>query len=153
MSLSFSKTLGQVLKAMKDATKKMINSLFGGSEFKNKMAMNTAQMIVEDMLTLYKEYKAATGLGVLVFNGTNTLDSSWMTLADLKADVAVAEEFNDDKTASFLKRCVNACESEADNDVGIIMMVTKDALNLHIIDLEKAADALKEIAENAPRIQ
>jgi len=57
-----------MFKFLSDRTKKFASSLFGKSEFQNRMALNTVKLILNDINVLYKEYRTHAGPGVLFFN-------------------------------------------------------------------------------------
>jgi len=80
--------------------------------------------------------------------------SRYITMADILADKAVAEEMLDEETAAFLAKAANIVEKEEDRNTAVIMLVESGCTNLqvHVIDLEEAADAIEQIAEDAPRI-
>lgn len=133
----------------------LIKHLFGGGdEVKRKMSKGIAQVILEDMITLYREYYMASGAGILVFNMDQPGQSRYITMADILADKAVAEEMLDKETAAFLAKAANIVEKEEDRNTAVIMLVESGCTNLqvHVIDLEEAADAIEQIAEDAPRI-
>ena len=133
----------------------LIKHLFGGGdEVKRKMSKGIAQVILEDMITLYREYYMASGAGILVFNMDQPGQSRYITMADILADKAVAEEMCDEETAAFLATAANIVEKEEDNNTAVIMLVESGCTNLqiHVIELEEAAEAIDEIAKNAPRI-
>jgi len=133
----------------------LIKHLFGGGdEVKRKMSKGIAQVILEDMITLYREYYMASGAGILVFNMDQPGQSRYITMADILADKAVAEEMLDEETAAFLAKAANIVEKEEDRNTAVIMLVESGCTNLqvHVIDLEEAADAIEQIAEDAPRI-
>ena len=59
--------LGLISKIM-SRKNQLIKHLFGGGdEVKRKMSKGIAQVILEDMITLYREYYMASGAGILVF--------------------------------------------------------------------------------------
>ena len=146
--------LGQISKIMSRKSQ-LIKHLFGGGdEVKRKMSKGIAQVILEDMITLYREYYMASGAGSLVFNMDQPGQSRYITMADILADKAVAEEMCDEETAAFLATAANIVEKEEDNNTAVIMLVESGCTNLqiHVVELEEAAEAIDEIAENAPRI-
>jgi hypothetical protein len=146
--------LGLISKIM-SRKNQLIKHLFGGGdEVKRKMSKGIAQVILEDMITLYREYYMASGAGILVFNMDQPGQSRYITMADILADKAVAEEMLDEETAAFLAKAANIVEKEEDRNTAVIMLVESGCTNLqvHVIDLEEAADAIEQIAEDAPRI-
>lgn len=146
--------LGLISKIM-SRKNQLIKHLFGGGdEVKRKMSKGIAQVILEDMITLYREYYMASGAGILVFNMDQPGQSRYITMADILADKAVAEEMLDEETAAFLAKAADIVEKEEDRNTAVIMLVESGCTNLqvHVIDLEEAADAIEQIAEDAPRI-
>ncbi len=146
--------LGLISKIMSRKTQLIKHLFAGGDEVKRKMGMNVAQVILEDMVTLYREYYLAKGAGMLVFNMDAPGQSKYVTVTDIRADMAVAEEMCDDETAAFLQRALNIIEKEEENNTAVVMLVEDQgsSLQIHVLDLEEAAETIKDIADDAPRI-
>ncbi len=128
------------------ASSKLANSIFGKSEVQNRIALNAVKMIVGDIVTLHDEFKKADGAGALFFNPSAPEASTYMTVADIKKDIALAEEIMDDELKKFLQKLLNVVDKEHKNEVAIVVLVNKEAMSIHLIDLNAAEERLNEFS-------
>lgn len=127
-------------------------TLFGASEVKTRIGLNAAKMIAGDIVTLYGEFKKASGAGILCFNPYKPDKSSYLTKSDIQRDIALAEEMCDDSTADFLRKTLNVVDKTgARDDAAAVMLVTDGGASLHIVDLAETEDRLKKIADASGR--
>jgi hypothetical protein len=118
--------------------------LFGKSEVQNRIALNAVKMIIGDITTLYQEFKKADGLGALFFNPSCPEYSQYMTLEDIKTDIALAEEVLNDDLASFLKKLYTIVEKEGSDETPVVVMVDQKGLSIHLIDLNEVEELLNK---------
>lgn len=129
---------------------KLAKNLFGKSEIKNRIGLNAAKMITGDMVTLYGEFKQAKGVGVLCFNPSKPDKSVYMTLDDLRVDLALAEEMCDIGTSSFLTEAIKIVQKYGDKkDTGVVVLVSDRGMSLHVLDLNDAEERLNNIVDAA----
>jgi hypothetical protein len=129
---------------------KLAKNLFGKSEVKNRIGLNAAKMITGDMVTLYGEFKQAKGVGILCFNPSKPDKSVYMTLDDLRVDLALAEEMCDTGTSSFLAEAIKIVQKYGEKkDTGVIVLVSDRCMSLHVLDLNDAEERLNNIVDAA----
>lgn len=130
----------------------LTQTLFGASEVKTRIGLNAAKMIAGDIVTLYGEFKKASGAGILCFNPYKPDKSSYLTKKDIQRDIALAEEMCDDDTADFLRKTVNIVnKTENRDDAAAVMLISDSGATLHIVDLEETENRLKKIADASSR--
>lgn len=130
----------------------LAKNLFGKSEVKNRIGLNTAKMITGDIVTLYQEFRKASGAGALCFNPAKPDQSIYMTVSDLKTDMALAEEMCDSETAAFLNKTIDLVQKIADDeDKALVLLTSKHGISAHVVDLDKANSRLDGIADAASR--
>lgn len=130
----------------------LTQTLFGASEVKTRIGLNAAKMIAGDIVTLYGEFKNASGAGILCFNPYKPDKSSYLTKQDIQRDIALAEEMCDDPTAEFLRKTLNIVDKTgAREDAAAVMLLTDNGATLHIVDLAETEDRLKKIADASSR--
>ena len=127
-----------------NAAQKLSNALFGESEVKNRIALNAVKMIVGDIVTLYNEFKNAEGAGALVFNPESPEKSQFMALRDIQRDIAIAEEAMDDNLKKFLEKVQTIVVKESSSEKPVVIMLTRDSMSVHVIDLNETEERLKE---------
>ena len=130
-----------------DRIQKIVSQFFSGDDKKRKMAKTVSQMILEDIVTLQKEFREAEGMGCLVFNLENTDDSKFYPIGNVRADISIAEEFNDVKTATFLKQCADMIEKNDDKNLCPVMAVSREDLQLFLVNLAECAQKLEKLSE------
>lgn len=132
--------------------KQLTQTLFGASEVKNRIGLNAAKMIAGDIVTLYGEFKKASGSGILCFNPYKPDKSTFLTKKDIQRDIALAEEMCDDGTAEFLRKTLNVIDkTDAQKDAAAVMLLTNEGATLHIVDLTETEDRLNKIADASSR--
>jgi hypothetical protein len=130
----------------------LAKNLFGKSEVKNRIGLNAAKMIAGDIVTLYQEFKKASGAGALCFNPAKPDKSVYMSVADLKTDMALAEEMCDSETAAFLSKTIELVQKVgAKEDKALVLLASNQGISAHVIDLEEASSRLDGIADAASR--
>jgi small ligand-binding sensory domain FIST len=127
------------------------NMLFGKSEVKNRISENTVRMILGDVTTLYAEFRKAKGAGALFFNPSNSEASQYMTVSEIAKDMALAEEMLNDSLADCLSQLINVIDKEKETDAPVVVMVAPFGLSVHVIDLDKVDQLIKEYSEDALR--
>jgi len=131
---------------------KLAKDLFGKSEVKNRIGLNTAKMITGDIVTLYQEFRKASGAGALCFNPAKPDQSVYMTVADLKTDMALAEEMCDADTAKFLSGAIGLVQKVGSKeDKALVLLASRYGISAHVIDLDEANSRLDGIADAASR--
>jgi hypothetical protein len=130
-----------------DRAKSLSQKLFGKSEVKNKIAKNAVEIILGDMVTLYKEFRSAQGLGALFFNTEKPLNSLYLTTKEIYNDIILAEELMDTDTKSFLTKILNLVEKNEDNETPVVVMLDATGMSVHLLDL----DVIKEHIEKQSR--
>jgi hypothetical protein len=132
--------------------KQLTQALFGTSEVKNRIGLNAAKMIAGDIVTLYGEFKKASGSGILCFNPYKPDKSSYLKKADIRRDIALAEEMCDDDTAEFLRKTLNVIDkTDERTDAAAVMLLTDAGATLHIVDLNETEERLNKIADASSR--
>lgn len=129
--------------------KEMGATLFGKGETQRRMAKNTVKMIMGDVVTLYEEFYKYQGAGALFFNPTNPDNSSYVSVSDLKSDIAVAQEMCDDTTAEFLGKLVNVISKSSDSGKPVVVMVSEKGMSVHVLDLNEIDDRINQISDAA----
>jgi hypothetical protein len=131
---------------------KLAKNLFGKSEVKNRIGLNTAKMITGDIVTLYQEFRKASGAGALCFNPAKPDKSIYMTVPDLKVDMALAEEMCDKETSAFLAKTIELVQKVSEkDDKALVLLTSSHGISAHVIDLDEANSRLDGIADAASR--
>ena len=125
---------------------KLANSIFGKSEVQNRIALNAVKMIVGDIVTLHDEFKKAEGAGALFFNPSAPEASTYMSVSDIRKDIALAEEIMDDQLKHFLEKLLVVVDKEQKNEVAVVVLVNREAMSIHLIDLNAAEERLNEFS-------
>lgn len=131
----------------KDSAKKLANKLFSDNEVQNKIAINTLKMIIGDIVTLYDEFRKVEGLGALFFNPSNPEKSSYMTVADIKIDITLAEEIMNTELKDFLNKLLNVIDREQDSKKSVVVMVTCESMSVHVVDLNTVEENIEALAD------
>jgi hypothetical protein len=130
----------------------LAKNLFGKSEVKNRIGLNTAKMITGDIVTLYQEFRKASGEGALCFNPAKPEQSIYMTVSDLKTDMALAEEMCDAETAAFLSQAIELVQKvSSDENKALILLTSRYGISAHVVDLDEANSRLDGMADAASR--
>lgn len=125
----------------------MASKLFSKNEVQNKIAINTVKMIVGDIITLYSEFRKAEGLGALFFNPSNPENSSYMTIADIRTDIVLAEEIMNDELKDFLNKLLKIIDREQDSGKSVVVLVTPESMSIHLIDLNTVEENIQELSD------
>jgi uncharacterized protein YejL (UPF0352 family) len=133
--------------AIKDSGDKLAKAIFGKSEVQNRIAINTVKMIVGDIVTLYQEFRKTEGLGALFFNPLTPQNSNYMTVADIRGDVALAEEIMDDDLKQFLNKLLKVIDKEQGEATSVVVMVNDQSMSIHVIELNSAEEQLAKLAD------
>lgn len=132
--------------------KRLTETLFGASEVKTRIGLNAAKMIAGDIVTLYGEFKKASGNGILCFNPFKPDKSTYLTKQDIQRDIALAEEMCDEVTAEFLRKTSNVIEKTAERESAAAVMLLNDTgATLHIVDLNETEERLNKLADASSR--
>lgn len=134
-----------MFKFLSNRTKKLASSLFGKSEFQNRMALSTVKLILNDIDVLYKEYRTHAGPGVLFFNPDSPNKSSYLNVKQIKEDLSRAEEFCDEGTAAFLKKVISMAE-RTKLKYPVVVMVEPARLSVHVLNIEESTKQLEDLA-------
>jgi hypothetical protein len=126
--------------------------LFGKSEVQNRISKSALKVIFGDVCTLYAEFKKAKGYGALFFNPFNPEKSTYLTLPEIRNDIALAEELCDEETAKFLKILSKVVDKEADSENSIVVLVDNKKLALFTMDLNEINKHIDEIADAYSRL-
>lgn len=132
-----------------ERAKRLGQSLFGKSEVKNRISKNAVELIVGDMVTLYKEFRSAEGLGALFFNTTEPLNSLYMTTKEIYNDIVLAEELMDADTKDFLTKILNLIEKNENNDTPVVVMLDATGMSVHLLDLDMIKEHIEKQARDA----
>lgn len=132
---------------MKPSTKKFASSLFGKSEIQNRIAINAVKMIIGDIVTLYKEFRKAKGLGALFFNPVSPENSTYLDIEDIKNDMILAEEIMDDELKQTLQKLLNVIDKEQDTTNAVVVLLDSSALSIHLVDLNTTEEVINEVAD------
>jgi hypothetical protein len=145
--------LGAVLKIMttinNDKVKQLMKKLITHSQSSNALNERITNLIIEDIITLYKQHCEAHGAGVLVFCPSNPSRSNFTTARDLLNDRAVAEENCEDDLALFLSKAAEIAQKIKGSEKAAILMTGGDDLKLFVLDLEQAVDNIKNLFQRA----
>lgn len=131
----------------KNSARQMASKLFSKNEVQNKIAINTVKMIVGDIITLYSEFRKAEGLGALFFNPSNPENSSYMTIADIRTDIVLAEEIMNDELKDFLNKLLKIIDREQDSGKSVVVLVTPESMSIHLIDLNTVEENIQELSD------
>ena len=132
-----------------ERAKRLGKSLFGKSEVKNRISKNAVELIVGDIVTLYKEFRSAQGLGALFFNTTEPLHSLDMTTKEIYNDIVLAEELMDADTKDFLTKILNLIEKNENNDTPVVVMLDATGMSVHLLDLDMIKEHIEKQARDA----
>lgn len=153
MLLRFCKTLGAALKIMttnnNKKVKQLMRKLISHSQSSNALNERITNLILEDIITIYKQHCEARGPGVLVFCPADPDRSNFTTAKDLLNDRAVAEENCEDDLAIFLGKSAEIAAKINGSDKAAILMTDGTDLKLFVLDLEQAVDNVKNLFQRA----
>lgn len=135
----------------KNSAKQLASKLFSKSEIQNKIALNTVKMIVGDIVTLYEEFRKTEGLGALFFNPSKPENSTYMSVAEIKTDIILAEEIMNDELKDFLHKLLNIIDKEQESKKSIVVLVTSESMSIHLVDLNTAEEHIKDLADAVSR--
>jgi len=149
MLMKFFKLLGATL-FMTEFSKnaKKIQALFKGSEMERRLSAGVVRTIVSDMIRLYFENKAARGKGCLIFNPENPTASKYITKHDIEQDLSIAQEAMDDNFTELFEKVIKVIDKEDNNEIAIVVLITDEGLNIHLLDAEEANKRIDEAASN-----
>ena len=132
-----------------DNIKALESKLFNKSEVQNRISKNALKIILGDMITLYNEFRNASGLGALFFNTMSPLNSLYMTTKEIYNDIVLAEELMDSDTKEFLQKTLNVIEKNSDNTTPVVVMVDTQGMSIHLLDLDAISERIDQQAEEA----
>lgn len=145
--------LGALLKIMtkinNDKVKQLMKRLITHSQSSNALNERITNLILEDIITLYKQHCEAHGAGVLVFCPGDPSRSNFTTTRDLLNDRAVAEENCEKELSVFLGKAAEICEKINGTEKAAILMAEGSDLKLFVLDLEQAVDNIGNIFKRA----
>lgn len=145
--------LGAVLKIMtttnNEKVKQLMKKLISHSQSSNALNERITNLILEDIITIYKQHCETHGAGVLVFCPTAPDRSNFTTAKDLLNDRAVAEENCEDDLAIFLGKAAEIAEKIRGSEKAAILMTDGADLKLFVLDLEQAVDNIKNLFQRA----
>lgn len=130
---------------------KKIQALFKGSEMERRLSAGVVRTIVSDMIRLYFENKAARGKGCLIFNPENPTASKYITKHDIEQDLSIAQEAMDDNFTELFEKVIKVIDKidkENNNETAIVVLITDEGLNIHLLDAEEANKRIDEAANN-----
>ena len=134
---------------MRDEAKRLANDMFAKSEYESKMGLAAATMIVSDMLTLFAEFKKASGPGALFYNYEKPEESLYMTSQDVYNDMIKAEEYLDTSLKDVLSKLLGVIAKHENTDDAIICTLDGRSLSVNILDPTHAKEQLEEIRNEA----
>jgi hypothetical protein len=129
-----------------DETQKLTSKIFGPSEVQNRIGMSAVKLILSDIVTLYNEFKEASGAGALFFNPWKPDLSQYLTLKDIQTDIVLAEELMDNKLKAFLQKIQKVATKEADSSNAVVVLITEESMSIHVLNLDSADEKLQEKA-------
>lgn len=124
-------------------------NLFAGGEAKRRMASNVVRMIIGDIITLYAEFKTHKGDGALFFNTSNAEASQYLSIEEIKKDMALAEEMMNKDLASFFQKLLKVIEKESPSKDPVVVMLDVHGMSIHVLDKNKIDEVLEEAVTNA----
>ena len=132
-----------------EKVKQLMKKLISHSQSSNALNERITNLILEDIITIYKQHCDAHGAGVLVFCPSMPDRSNFTTAKDLLNDRAVAEENCEDDLALFLGKAAEVAEKIRGSDKAAILMTDGADLKLFVLDLEQAVDNIKNLFQRA----
>lgn len=145
--------LGTHLKIMTTKNNKnvqdLMKRLITHSKSANALNEKVTNLIIEDMITLYKQNCEAYGPGIMVFNVVDPSRSNFTTLEDFKNDIAIAEENCEDDLATFLQRSVQVAEKCYQTQKAVVLLTDGYDLKLFAVDLEEAVSNINNLFNRA----
>lgn len=126
-------------------------NLFAGGEAKRRMASNVVRMIIGDIITLYTEFKTHKGDGALFFNTSNAEASQYLSVAEIKTDMALAEEMMNRDLANFFQKLLKVIEKESSSHDPVVVMLDVTGMSIHVLDKNKIDQVLEEAVTNADK--
>jgi len=127
----------------------LMKRLITHSQSANALNEKVTALIIEDIITLYKQNCEALGPGVLVFVPTEPARSNFTTLRELKNDRAVAEENCEKDLAMFLSKTEEIIEKIADTDKAAILLTDGYDLKLFVINIDQAVENINSLFNSA----
>lgn len=126
-------------------------NLFAGGEAKRRMASNVVRMIIGDIITLYTEFKTHKGDGALFFNTSNAEASQYLSVDEIKTDMALAEEMMNKDLANFFQKLLKVIEKEGPSQDPVVVMLDVTGMSIHVLDKNKIDEVLEEAVTNADK--
>ena len=132
---------------MTQRAERIAKALFGKSESQQRLSFATLKSIISDIVILYQEFRKASGPGSLVFNTMGGDQGVYMTPADIRNDIANAQELQDDGLGKYLTDLLEkVAKFETDTDKAVITLVTERGISTHILDLNDAEGNLRALS-------
>jgi mRNA deadenylase 3'-5' endonuclease subunit Ccr4 len=133
----------------KKVASQLKQNLFAGGEAKRRMASNVVRMIIGDIITLYTEFKTHKGEGALFFNTSNAEASQYLSVEEIKTDMALAEEMMNKDLASFFQKLLTVIDKESDSKDPVVVMLDIHGMSIHVLDKNKIDEVLDDAVTNA----
>ena len=133
----------------KKVASQLKQNLFAGGEAKRRMASNVVRMIIGDIITLYTEFKTHKGEGALFFNTSNAEASQYLSVEEIKTDMALAEEMMNKDLASFFQKLLMVIDKESDSKDPVVVMLDIHGMSIHVLDKNKIDEVLDDAVTNA----
>lgn len=127
----------------------MMKRLLTHSRSANALNEKITNLIIEDMIELYKQNCEALGPGIMVFNVADPDRSNFTTVEDFKNDVAIAEENCEDGLASFLQKSAELGEKFYQSEKAVVLLTNGFDLKLFVVDLEEAVSNINTLFNRA----
>jgi len=132
-------------KNVQDLMKRLITH----SKNANSLNEKVTNLIIEDIITLYKQNCDAYGSGIMVFNVLDPSRSNFTTIEDFKNDIAIAEENCEDDLARFLQKSVQIAEKCYKSEKAVVLLTDGYDLKLFAVDLEEAVSNINNLFNRA----
>ena len=133
----------------KKVAKQLRQNLFAGGEAKRRMASNVVRMIIGDIITLYTEFKTHKGEGALFFNTSDAEKSQYLSINEIKTDMALAEELMNKDLTTFFKKLLQVLEKESESGDPVVVMLDIHGMSIHVLDKNKIDEVLEEAVDAA----
>ena len=133
----------------KKVAEQLRQNLFAGGEAKRRMASNVVRMIIGDIITLYEEFRSHKGKGALFFNTSDSEKSQYLSVDEIKIDMALAEEMMNKELATFFEKLLKVIEKESESKDPVVVMLDIHGMSIHVLDKNKIDEVLEEAVDAA----
>jgi len=131
----------------KKVAEQLRQNLFAGGEAKRRMASNVVRMIIGDIITLYEEFKTHKGEGALFFNTSDSEKSQYLSINEIKTDMALAQEMMNKELATFFEKLLKVIEKESESGDPVVVMLDIHGMSIHVLDKNKINEVLEEAVD------